>query len=112
MTDQATPTHLLHLVRMDEGNFTMMIECVFGPAVCEHGTGEGTHPDGPETPFCSFADWHEDVGNEMLLDRDTWQGQGGVPRFPTDPSFPIPVKPYGWDDDGPLVVFDDCGGVR
>jgi len=85
--------HMLHLELQDEGFTAWDLECV-NIQTCEH-TYVFTH-DGEVT--CSLVEWFDNVGQELLGD--------GEHVFPVNPSFPMPVRPVNWGNDGPQLIYD------
>lgn len=98
--DRQYADHLLNLVGLHEGLPAFSIRCV-DLARCEHRQpGECTEFD-----YCKLADWLDQVGPEIIFDSLALDVDS-PPPFPTNPCFPVPVQAWGWDFDGPLIVFD------
>ncbi|MEK6249636.1 MAG: hypothetical protein N2C12_15745, partial [Planctomycetales bacterium] len=82
--------HVMHLVIKTGGFFQTEIECLT-LVECEHWDSSSS--------ACNFVEWYAELGEELLNCANPYP-------MPTDPCFPIPVRPFDWHEDGPLVVFD------
>tara|TARA_R110000764_G_scaffold148376_1_gene236272 strand:+ start:1548 stop:1853 length:306 start_codon:yes stop_codon:yes gene_type:complete len=82
--------HVMHLVIKTGGFFQTEIECLT-LVECEHWDSSSS--------ACNFVEWYSELGEELLNCANPFP-------MPTDPCFPIPVQPFDWHEDGPLVVFD------
>ena len=82
--------HIMHLAIKTGGSFQTEIECLT-LVECQHW-------DSPSNT-CNFVEWYVEAGEQLI-------NCGRPFPMPIVPCFPMPVKPFDWYEDGPLVVFD------